>query len=68
MKKKIIALLLLGAVACQLVACSFEPKCKEKDCDKTDIYEDGYCKKHYYQNEVGDFVKDPNGYLNEKFN
>lgn len=41
----------------QLTACSFELKCRGKWGDETEIYEDGYSKKHYYEN-VGDNLKD----------
>lgn len=57
MKRKLIACLLLEVMALQLTACSFKPKCRGEDCDETEIYEDGYCKKHYYEN-VGDNLKE----------
>lgn len=57
MKKKFLACFLLGVMALQFTACSFEPKCKKDGCDETEIYDDGYCEKHYYEN-VGDNLKD----------
>lgn len=57
MKRKVIACLLLGAMIFQLTGCSFGTKCKEDGCDNTEIYDDGYCKKHYYEN-VGDNLKE----------
>ena len=50
MKKKIFAFLMLGVMAFQLTACSLSPECKEDGCHETEIYDDGYCKKHYFQN------------------
>lgn len=58
MKKKILAGLVIMAVALQLVACTYTPTCKESDCDETTIYEDGYCKYHYYLKTGEDMLKD----------
>ena len=57
MKRKIFACILLGVITFQLAACSFKPECKEDGCHETEIYDDGYCKKHYYEN-VGDNLKE----------
>lgn len=58
MKSKITSILLLTAVAVQLTACSLEPTCKEPGCEETNIYEDGYCKVHYYENVGENVIKD----------
>lgn len=55
MKKKMKFLILLVAALVQLTACSMEPTCKVAGCDETEIYEDGYCKYHYYE-KVGDTI------------
>ena len=52
MKKRVLTLLLI--VICMLSGCGvFEKTCKADGCEETTIYEDGYCKTHYYVN-VGD--------------
>lgn len=56
MKKRIITLLLIGLMGVQLTACS-EPTCKADDCEETEIYEDGYCRYHYYLKSGEDILK-----------
>ena len=51
MKKKLAALLLLGALSLQLVACGND--CKADGCDK-EVYEDGYCEMHYFEKAITD--------------
>lgn len=57
-KKKARVLIALMLVAVQLAACSIEPTCKAEDCSETEIYEDGYCRYHYYENVGGNIMKD----------
>ena len=54
-KEGIYRILALGMVL-QLTACSFNT-CKESGCDD-EIYEDGYCKYHYYIHAGEDILKD----------
>lgn len=57
MKRKIVALLLVAV--CMLSGCDmFEPTCKAEGCEETNIYEDGYCKTHYYINVGDTLLKD----------
>ena len=56
MKKKLVAVLMVVAVMSQLVACSLG--CKADGCDEKEIYEDGYCKYHYYLNVGENAIKD----------
>ena len=58
MKRKLFAIILLAMLALQLTACSLETTCKASDCDETDIYEDGYCKLHYYENVGENVIKE----------
>lgn len=64
MKRKILWMALGIALVTQLTACDggvaglFTKTCKAPGCDETEIYEDGYCKYHYYQNAVDSAVKD----------
>lgn len=58
MKKKIVMLFMIAIVALQLGACSFEPHCKESGCEETNIYEEGYCKYHYYIKTGEELIKD----------
>ncbi len=46
----------LGIVL-QLTACSITNTCKESGCDD-EIYEEGYCKYHYYLKAGSDIIKD----------
>ena len=55
LKKKLVAALIL--IALMLSACSFTPTCKASDCD-SEIYQDGYCKYHYYLENGKDTLKD----------
>lgn len=57
-KKKVKVFIVLTLAALQLVACSLEPTCKAEDCEETEIYEDGYCRYHYYENVGGNIMKD----------
>ncbi len=55
MKKKILAVLALGAVMMTaLVSCG---SCKEDGCDE-EVYKDGYCELHYGLKEAGDALED----------
>lgn len=58
MKKKLLAVLFVTVMVLQLVACSLEKTCKASGCDETEIYQDGYCKYHYYMNAGEDFLKE----------
>lgn len=58
MKKKFITVLIMAVMACQLAACSFEPTCKVSGCGEAEIYKEGYCKYHYYQNVGEGIIKD----------
>lgn len=57
MKRKI-SLLVMLVMALYLSACSLEPTCKVSSCEETNIYEDGYCKYHYYENVGDTMLKD----------
>ena len=57
MRRKI-SLLVILAMSLYLSACSLEPTCKVSDCSETEIYEDGYCKYHYYENVGDNLLKD----------
>lgn len=61
MKRKITILLLMVTTITQITACSLKPTCKTDGCDSTEIYQDGYCKKHYYE-KVGENI------INDLFN
>lgn len=56
MKKRVFTALLALGMVLQLTACSFNT-CKESGCDD-EIYEDGYCKYHYYIHAGEDILKD----------
>lgn len=56
MKKKAFSVLVALGIVLQLTACSLNT-CKESGCDD-EIYEDGYCKYHYYLNAGEDILKD----------
>lgn len=59
MKRHFSALILVGAIAvASLTACSFEKTCKALGCDETKIYEDGFCKYHYFINAGESIIKD----------
>lgn len=58
MKTKIIVALLVMVMALQFAACSLEPTCKASGCDETEIYEEGYCRYHYFKNAGEDLLKD----------
>ena len=57
MKRKI-SVLILVAMACQMAACSIQPTCRADGCNETEIYEEGYCKYHYYENVGENILKD----------
>lgn len=54
-KRKLIAVVIL--LSAMLSACSFDLNCKAEDCD-SEVYQDGYCKYHYYLKNGEDFLKD----------
>lgn len=54
MRKKTGIMLLLILTALQITACGSK-NCKAKDCD-SEIYQDGYCKYHYYKNQAAEAV------------
>lgn len=54
-KRKLIVVTLLLSI--MLSACSFQQTCKVSDCDD-EIYQDGYCKYHYYLKNGEDTLKD----------
>lgn len=56
MKKRVFTTLLAFGMVLQLTACSFNT-CKESGCDD-EIYEEGYCKYHYYIHAGEDILKD----------
>ncbi len=54
MYKKTGIFFLLMLTALQISACGSK-NCKAKDCD-SEIYQDGYCKYHYYINQAENAV------------
>ncbi len=52
-KKLIVVVILLSAM---LSACSFALNCKANGCD-SEIYQDGYCKYHYFLKNGEDTLK-----------
>lgn len=52
MRKKLQTAIVIFMAAIQLTACGGS-NCKEKGCD-SEIYEDGYCKYHYYKNQAAE--------------
>lgn len=57
MKRKLAALLTIISILSMLTACSLEQTCKADGCEETEIYQDGYCKYHYYINAGEDILK-----------
>lgn len=55
-KIKLICIALLVCLM-GLTACSFEKTCKATDCEEVNLYQDGYCKYHYYINLGEDTLK-----------
>ncbi len=53
--KRIMILMIILLVSVQLTACG--RTCKADGCDEKEIYEDGYCRLHYYEN-VGNHILD----------
>ena len=49
MKKRVLSLFVALIAVLQLMACSLINTCRESGCDD-EIYEEGYCKYHYYIN------------------
>ncbi len=56
MRRKIMVLMMVVLVAVQLTACS--KTCKADGCNEKEIYEDGYCRLHYYENVGGNLLQD----------
>lgn len=57
MKKKLLAAVLIAV--CMVSGCAIlEPTCRFEECEETVIYEDGYCKTHYYMNVGDNLLKD----------
>ena len=56
MKKRILSLFIALITVSQFTACGLF-SCKESGCDD-EVYEDGYCKYHYYINAGRDILKD----------
>lgn len=54
MKARILALCIIILIVGMLTGCG-KKTCKAEGCDATEIYEDGYCRYHYYEN-VGDNI------------
>lgn len=54
-RMKIIAVIML--LTLMLSACSLTPICKASDCDSK-VYQDGYCKYHYYLKNGEDTLKE----------
>ena len=57
MKKRALSLFVALIAVLQLMACSLINTCRESGCDD-EIYEEGYCKYHYYINAGSDILKD----------
>ena len=58
MKRKFTILLFALAMAMSMTACSFNMTCKVSGCNETELYEDGYCKYHYYRDAGEGLLKD----------
>lgn len=58
MKRKLTILLFVLTMAMSMTACSFNMSCKAPGCDETELYEDGFCKYHYYMNAGEGVIKD----------
>lgn len=56
MKKKVLCLFMALMAVLQLTACGSNT-CKESGCDD-EVYEEGYCKYHYYLKTGSDTLKD----------
>ncbi len=56
MRKRMMTILAVLAMAVVMTACSLF-NCKEKDCSE-EVYEDGYCKYHYYIHAGEGIIKD----------
>lgn len=58
MQKKVVTVLAITVfVLMTLIGCG-TPTCRYKDCEETEIYEDGYCKYHYYIVSGDEMLKD----------
>lgn len=63
MKKKSITIILAVVMTLSLCACDMEiempePTCKYEDCEETDLYDEGYCKYHFYLSVGDNLLKD----------
>ena len=57
MKKKVLCIAIFLVIFVGLTACG-EKTCKVNGCGESEIYEDGYCRYHYYENVGSNFLKD----------
>ena len=58
LKKKIAVVFFIMMMVLHLTACSLQITCKADGCSETDIYEDGYCRYHYYMRAGENLIKD----------
>lgn len=59
MKRKMFIMLVALTIILQMTACGlFNRTCKASGCDETDIYSDGYCRFHYYENVGSNLIND----------
>lgn len=56
-KKKVLGLGMVVVFVLSLTACGAKT-CKVKGCQETTIYDDGYCRYHYYENLGSNIMKD----------
>lgn len=56
MIKRVLILMMVLFLSAQLTACS--RTCKADGCNEKEIYEDGYCRLHYYENVGNNILKD----------
>ena len=57
MKKTFLCVGMVLAIVVQLTACGAKT-CKVDGCGETEIYEDGYCRYHYYEKVGTNILKD----------
>lgn len=57
MKVKIVALCMVLLLSGTLAGCGAKT-CKVGGCNDTEIYEDGYCRFHYYENVGENILQD----------
>lgn len=55
-KKRI--LLVIAAMLVSLFCGCGKKTCKESGCDETELFKDGYCEWHYYENAAGDVLEE----------